>query len=149
MADERSKELLTGATIIKTRSVMDICLPVVKDMDAETKQNWDIILDGLKENFVLMQFVNLYSTWKTILFSMFIALVLSIAYIYFLSLFAEYVAWGLIFFIQTGLIGLSAGSFYYYTVSSENGKSGMAIFIGIISGILSLAFCLLVYFGWS
>lgn len=48
---------------------------------------------------MFMQMMNLVNAWKAILFSMFTALVLSILYIYFLSIFAEYVAWGLIFFI--------------------------------------------------
>lgn len=114
-ADEKSSKLIIAATIIKTHSVMDICWPVVKDMSQDAKDNWDIIIEGLQRNQLFMQMMNLINAWKAILFSMFTALVLSILYIYFLSIFAEYVAWGLIFFIQAGLIALSIGSFYYYT----------------------------------
>ena len=93
--------------------------------------------------------MNQVNAWKAVLFSMFTALVLSILYIYFLSIFAEYVAWGLIFMVQAGLIALSIGSFYYYTQVNENGKSGAAIAVGIISGIFAIVFCLLIYCGWS
>jgi len=43
------------------------------------------------------------------------SLVLAIIYIYLMSLFAEYVAWGLVFLIQVGFILMAFGGFYYYT----------------------------------
>jgi len=43
------------------------------------------------------------------------SLALAIIYIYLMSLFAEYVAWGLIFLIQVGFILMAFGGFYFYT----------------------------------
>lgn len=97
--DPESEMLLNEAVIIPTTSVMDICWPVWDKMSQGAKDRWVTILEGLQKNMVFMQLMNLYTAWKAIAFSMFMALVLSITYIYFLSIFAEYVAWGLVFFI--------------------------------------------------
>lgn len=151
MNDDKSAELIMDANdnIFTTHSVMDICWPDFDDMSEDAKENWMLILEGLEENVVFMQMMNLYSAWKAIVFSMFMALLLSIAYIYFLSVFAEYVAWGIIFATQIGLIALSLFSFYYYTKTTENGKSGAGLAVGIISGLFAIIFCLLIYFAWN
>jgi len=60
-----------------------------------------------------MQF--LMSSWKALLFSMASSLVLSVLYIYLMSYFAEYLAWGLIFLVQISLVVIAAGGFIYYT----------------------------------
>jgi hypothetical protein len=42
------------------------------------------------------------------------SLLLAIIYIYLMSLFAEYVAWGLIVLVQIGLILMGVAGFYFY-----------------------------------
>jgi hypothetical protein len=42
------------------------------------------------------------------------SLLLAIIYIYLMSLFAEYVAWGLIALVQIGLILMAVAGFYFY-----------------------------------
>lgn len=76
------------------------------------------------------------------------AFVLCVIYIYFMSIFAEYVAWGLIFLTQIGFLALTAGSFYFYAFGNSETKS-VALLVGIIGAILSLLFCLALYCGWS
>ena len=99
MNDEYSAELIMEANdnIIATHSVMDICWPNFDEMDEADKENWTLVINGLERNVVFMQLMNMYTAWSAIVFSMIMALILSIAYIYFLSIFAEYVAWGIIF----------------------------------------------------
>ena len=147
--DDVTTDLALEADIMRTTSVMDICWPHISDMDPLVKENWQIVISGLKENVIFMQLMNLINTWKTILFSMFMSLILSIGYIYFLSVMGEYVAWGLVFLVQIGLMGMSIGSFYYYTQGSDNNKTGLAVFVGMLSGLISIVFCILVYCGWD
>ena len=82
-----------------TRSFMDVCVPYPNSLSATEKKNWDTIVEGLRKNRIFNYFVYLISSWKAIVFSMVGSLVLSLLYIFFMSLFAEYVAWGLVFLI--------------------------------------------------
>lgn len=84
-------------------------------MPEEAKKNWDVIIDGLKKSDLYKAVVYLGQSWKAILFSMGTSLLLAIIYIYLMSLIAEYVAWGLIFLVQIGLILACAGGLYSYT----------------------------------
>lgn len=142
--DYKCNSVATAGTV----SMMDVCWPHWDDMSAEEKDNWDIIMIQLKKNVVYMQFMNLYTAWKAILTSLATAFLLCIIYIYFMSIFAEYVAWGIIFLTQFGFIALTAGSFYYYTTVSDDGQKSLAILLGIIGAILSILFCLALWCGW-
>lgn len=79
---------------------------------------------------------------------MFTALILCIIYIYFMSIFAEYVAWGLIFLTQLAFLVLTAGSFYLFAAGDDDSKN-LALVVGICGAILSLLFCLAIYCGWN
>jgi hypothetical protein len=93
-----------------------------------------------------MQF--LMSSWKALLFSMVSSLVLSVLYIYLMSYFAEYLAWGLIFLVQISLVVIAAGGFIYYTQASGS-KQSAALGVGIVSLVLAVVFAIALYCGWK
>ena len=97
---------------------MDVCVPYPATLDKEEKENWDTIVLGMRKNPIFNYFVYLISSWKAILFSMVGSLVLSLLYIFLMSLFAEYVAWGLVFLIQVGLFIIGFGGVGYYYVKN-------------------------------
>lgn len=76
---------------------MDLCFPNMDDLTEMEKENWNIVMEQLKMNPLYMQIVNLYTAYRAILFSMASAFLLCILYIYFMSFFAEYLAWAMIF----------------------------------------------------
>jgi len=67
----------------------------------------------IEKNPLFMQLMTLYTAYRAIIFSMLSAFLLCIIYIYFMSIFAEYVAWGIIFLTQIGLTALAIGCLYY------------------------------------
>lgn len=105
----------------------------------------------MKKNPLYKQLEYLAASWKSIVFSMFTSLILAILYIYLMSAVAEYVAWGLIFLVQVGLIMLSLGGLFYYTQKtgedSEYGTAGLVA--GIVAGLCAIIFCFAVYCGWN
>lgn len=95
--------------------MLGVCLPKYKLMPEQVQKNWDVIINGVKQNKMFQNIVYLSNSWKAILLSMATSLVLAIIYIYLMSIFAEYVAWGLVFLIQIGFILMALGGFYFYT----------------------------------
>jgi hypothetical protein len=91
---------------------------------------------------------DMYNSSTAIFLSMFLAFIWSILYIYLMSIFAEYIAWGIIAITQIGLIGLTVASLGYYATSESKAKK-MALVVGICGAILSLLFCVAVYCGWD
>jgi len=131
-----------------TSSMMGVCWPHFDDMAKVEKENWAMVTEELKKNGFFKQFVNLQTAWKAILLSMATAFLLCLIYIYFMSIFAEYVAWGLIALTQIGFIVLTIGSFYFFATTDGDNKYG-ALVGGIIGAILSLLFCIMLWCGWS
>lgn len=84
-------------------------------MPEDAQKNWNIIIDAVKKSPMFQELLYLSNSWKAILLSMGTSLALAIIYIYLMSLFAEYVAWGLVFLIQIGFILMAIGGFYFYT----------------------------------
>ena len=56
---------------------------------------------------------DLYLSSTSIFYSMGTAFALCILYIYLMSIFAEYLAWGLVILTQLGLIAVAGGAFVY------------------------------------
>ena len=85
------------------------------------------------------------------MFSMVTSLVLSVLYIYLMSYFAEYLAWGLIFLVQVGLFVIAAAGFIYYTQAGEKkeNKGTAALITGILFLLLAIIFAIAVYCGWK
>lgn len=135
---------------VTTTSLMDLCWPHYEDLSKTEKANWKIVTDYLHKNPVFLQLVNLTTAWRAILFSMASAFIFCIIYIYFMSIFAEYVAWGIIFLTQIGLLGLTIGSLYFYTTSSaESSNKNAALAVGIGAGIATLVFAIMLFCGWQ
>lgn len=141
-----------------TRSFMDVCVPYPNSLSTAEKKNWDMIVQGLRKNTIFNYFVYLISSWKAIVFSMVGSLVLSLLYIFFMSLFAEYVAWGLVFLIQVGLFIMGFGGIGYYYVKNykkeakeiENVNKGRAaLAVGIIALLFALIFLCFVCIGMN
>ena len=101
---------------------------------------------------MIQEVQGLIDSWKAITFSIFTALAISIIYIYLLSLFAEYLAWALIFVVQIGFIVMAGAGFYtYVSAASANktDKSRVGLVFGIVFSIVALLFALAVYCGWN
>ena len=107
-----------------------------------------MVLKFIRTNPVFVQFVNLYTAWRALILSMISALVLCIIYIYFLSIFAEYVAWGIIFLTQALLVAFCLGSLYMYTTYEDSSMKNGALIGGIVCGILAALFLLAICCGW-
>ena len=101
---------------------MDVCVPVVDKLDADTRQEWGYIFQRVEENPVIQEIQGLMDSWKAITFSIFTALAISIIYIYLLSLFAEYLAWALIFVVQIGFVVMAGIGFYTYVSAAAAKK---------------------------
>jgi len=85
-----------GVVGVTTTSMMDICWPHWSELSETEKENWRMVTDAIKTNPFFMQLMNLQTAWAAILTSLLTGFLLCVLYIYFMSVFAEYVAWGLI-----------------------------------------------------
>jgi len=97
-------------------------------------------------------FKDLYLSSTSIYISFATGFIWSIIVIYFLSLFAEWVAWGMVFVVQIGFIGVTLMSLKMYSKYKEDGDSenaNAAIGIGGLFGILSLIFACMIYCGYN
>lgn len=94
--------------------------------------------------------MNLYTSYRAILFSLGMALVICTLYIYLMAIAAEYIAWALVALTQIGFIALALGSAFYATTikvedkTDEQMKYG-ALIMAAISGIFALIFCILIW----
>lgn len=93
---------------------MDICWPHWDDLNNSEKAMWNKAMEQIKKNPLFVQLINLRTAYTAILTSMLTAFVLCVIYIYFMSVFAEYVAWGLVFLTQLSFIVLAAGGFFMF-----------------------------------
>lgn len=76
------------------------------------------------------------------------AFILCVIYIYFMSIFAEYVAWGIIILTELAFVVLTIGGFYMYARGYEETKY-LALTLGIVGAILALIFGLAVVCGYK
>jgi hypothetical protein len=82
--------------IVATTSVGDLCWPKFSTLSADQKANWKLVVRSLEKNVVFAQIMNMTTAYRAVIFSMLTAFLLCIIYIYFMSIFAEYVAWAII-----------------------------------------------------
>lgn len=99
---------------------------------------------------------DLYLSSTSIFYSMGTSFVWSIVCIYFLSLFAEYVAWAIVFVVQIGLIaGAAVSGGMWVDATSEDAsdkeaeKANMYMFAAVIFAILGAIFLCMVCFGYN
>jgi len=128
---------------------MGYCFPKYSSLDDEQKENWDMVLKFIRKNPIFVQLVNLYTAYRALILSLLSAFVLCIIYIYFLSIFAEYVAWGIIFLTQALLVAFSLGSFYMWTTYEDEQMKTGALVGGIVFAILAALFLLAICCGWK
>lgn len=88
-------------------------------------------------------------SWKAIAFSMVFAFVLSVIYIFLMSAFAEYLAWGLIFLVEIGVLVIGVGALVYYTQANGSKKGTAALWTGIACLLFFVIFSMLLYCGWK
>lgn len=107
-------------------------------------------MDYLQKNPFIIQIMNIVTASRAIMFSIFSALVLCLLYIYFMSIFAEYVAWAIIVLTQISFVVVCLGSLFYMTrLPKGDGRKKAALGIAIVSGIIGLLFCLALWCGWN
>lgn len=130
--------------------MLGLCWPDPTKFTEEQKKSWSMVVNELEKNVVFRQFVNIQVAYRAVLFSMLSALFLCIIYIYFMSIFAEYVAWGIIAVTQITFVVMAFGSFYYMFSSDVSSEAKKAAVVGaIIFSLLSVCFCMCLYCFWS
>lgn len=102
---------------------------------------------------------DLYLSSRAIYWSMATAFLLCVVYIYLMSVFAEYLAWGIVILTQIGLLAVAAGAFIYRgQLAKEATENGMAVdaekqksllIAGIMGGVLALFFACMIYCGYN
>jgi len=90
----------------------------------------------------------MYNSSTAIFLSMFLAFFWAILYIYLMSAFAEYIAWGIIGITMLGLLGITISAFGYYATTHDQSKN-MALAVGLCGAAFSLVFCILLKCGWD
>ena len=100
---------------------------------------------------------DLYLSSRAINWSMGIAFLLCLTYIYLMSIFAEYLAWGIVILTQLGLIAATAGAFVargqlnaadYSPTDLAERQKGLLMF-GIVAGLFTLLFACMIFCGFS
>jgi hypothetical protein len=129
--------------------MMRMCTPDLDKVPTTIKENWKRVFDYIIDNAPGGQTMkDLYNSSTAIFLSMGLAFFWGILYIFLMSIFAEYIAWGIIAITQLGFIGLTIGAFAYYTQAGKEMKT-VALLIGIAGAIMSLIVCVCIYCGWS
>ena len=97
-----------------SKSVIDYCIPVPSDFKEDRPDEVENVKQALAmmtQNGPGVLLNDLYLSSRAIYWSMATAFILCILYIYLMSIFAEYLAWGIVIITQIGLIAVTAGSF--------------------------------------
>lgn len=100
----------------KSKSVIDYCIPTptaFKEQRPDDVSAVETALKAMTQSGPGVYLNDLYLSSTSIFYSMGTAFALCIAYIYLMSIFAEYLAWGLVILTQLGLIAVAGGAFVY------------------------------------
>jgi len=94
--------------------LFNYCLPKLSaNESAELKL---IVIDKIFSDPNLSGFMNMYNSSRAIYSGVALAFVYSLLYIYMMSYFAEYIAWGLVIALQTGFILLTI----FFSLASQS-----------------------------
>ena len=138
-----------GSELRASASWMNICKPIASQLPESEKKNWKYIFDYVMEKAPGGQGMkDMYNSSTAIFLSMFLAFVWAILYIYLMSAFAEYIAWGIIGLTMLGLIGITIASFGYYATTKTEAKN-IALAVGLCGALASIVFCICLKCGWS
>ena len=91
---------------------------------------------------------DLYLSSRAIYSSMALSFVFCILYIYIMSLFAEYLAWGLVGLTQIALFGASIVFFVLRSSADDGDKKGL-LAAGITAGLFGVLFLILIVCGYN
>lgn len=141
----------------KSKSVIDYCIPTptaFKEQRPDDVATVENALTAMTQNGPGKYLNDLYLSSRAIYWSMGIALVLCLAYIYLMSIFAEYLAWGIVILTQIGLLAMTAGAFVARgqlksTQSDFEEKSKSYLIFGIVGGLFALLFMCMIYCGYN
>lgn len=146
----------------KSKSVIDYCVPTPTAFKEDRPDDVSAVEAALKlmtQSGPGVYLNDLYLSSTSIFVSMGSAFALCIIYIYLMSIFAEYLAWGLVILTQIGLVAVAGGAFVYRgqlakeatelgtTPDAEEQKSLM--FMGIGAGIFAMLFACMIFCGYS
>lgn len=138
-----------GKALRASSSWANICKVNTDQMPENEKKNWIYIFNYIVNHApggAAMK--DMYNSSTAIFLSMFLAFVWAILYIYLMSFFAEYIAWGIIGLTLLSLVGITIASFGYYATTKDDTKN-LALAVGLCGALLSLIFCICLKCGWS
>lgn len=92
---------------------------------------------------------DIYNSSTAVFVSMFLAFLWSIVYIYIMSLFAEYIAWGIIAITELGLIALTCIGFGYWATTNNAEAGRIGLLTGILGALATIVATLAIYCGWN
>lgn len=131
--------------------LLHLCMPDPDDLGATHKDQMDNIndiADHMKSGTAGKRIYDLYLSSDAIYLSMATSFVWSVVCIYFLSIFAEYVAWGMVFIVQIGLIGATVACVGLFTEAAAEDK----VYCGIgavVFAIMSAIFACMLFCGYN
>lgn len=146
----------------KSKSVIDYCIPTPTAFKEDRPDDVAAVETALKlmtQSGPGVYLNDLYLSSTSIFYSMGTAFALCIVYIYLMSIFAEYLAWGLVILTQLGLIAVAGGAFVYRSqlakeAAADNStpdaeKQKSLLIMGIMAGLFSMLFACMIFCGYS
>jgi hypothetical protein len=136
----------------KSHSLIDFCVPNPGAFEQQRPNEvlvWKMAMAKMLDSGPGQLLMDLYLSSRAIYTSIALAFVLSILYIYIMSMFAETLAWAMILLVQVGLIGMSVALFVTRSQEVDEKKQKAELVWGCITGVLSILYCLLVYCGFN
>lgn len=145
----KEKCAMKGAALRASSSWANICKVNTDGMPEAEKKNWIYLFNYLVNHAPGGQSMkDMYNSSTAIFLSMFLAFVWAILYIYLMSAFAEYIAWGIIGLTLIGVVGISIAGFGWYATCKDDRKN-MGLVVGLFGALLSLVYCICLKCGWS
>ena len=145
--------------IYDTNTVMGYCMPDMATLKNDRPSDylkWQLAFDEmLNSNPAGRQIQDLYLSSRAIYWSMAMSFVYCLIFIYFMSLFAEYIAWTMVILVQLGLFAATAFFMTEYmamkntTDINGNNVGGKYLAGGIVSGILAMVFLCAIWCGFN
>lgn len=127
-----------------------MCWPKMLEIGSTELEYWHVVVNYFEKNPVFLQLLNVMTASRSIGLSVITALVLCIIYIYFMSIFAEYLAWGIIILTELCFIFLAGGGFYYYTAGDVDANTkSTALIIGLVFALVAVIFSVCIWCGWT
>jgi hypothetical protein len=150
--NEQYNDVGTPPNAYGSKSVIDFCIPspsAFKTQRPDEVANWDAALKAMTAGGAGAKLNDLYLSSRAIYWSMGLAFVFCILYIYTMSIFAEYLAWGLIILTQIALFAVAAGAFIQRSQEDNAEVQKSLLFTGIGASIFAVLFLVMICCGYS